>query len=70
MTSSCYHLKRSTNAVNKVRMHIITVSVTVFFLIKIQLLMILKKGLLSELEREEKSSQKCNIFWVGPVLGG
>ena len=45
MTPSCCHFKMSTVAVNKVRMHIIIVSVTVS-LIKIQLLMILKKGLL------------------------
>ena len=50
----------STNAVNKVRMLIITVSVTVSS-IKIQLLMILKKGLLTELEKKlkkKKDSQK------------
>ena len=40
-------------------MHIITVSVTVS-LIKIQRLMILKKGLLTELERKKKDSQKDN----------
>ena len=43
-------------------MHIITVSVTVS-LIKIQRLMVLKKGLLTELEREKKKkkdSQKDN----------
>ena len=53
-------------------MHIITVSVTVS-LIKIQHLMILKKGLLTDLEKKnkKKDSQKDNnIFWVGPVLGG
>ena len=52
-------------------MHIITVSVTVS-LIKIQRLMILKKGLLTELERKKKILRKTihNIFWVGPVLGG
>ena len=44
---SCNHFKRSTNAINKVRMHIITVSVAVS-LIKIQHLMILKKGLLKQ----------------------
>ena len=45
-------------------MHIITDSVTVS-LIKIQ------QGLLTELERKKKDSQKDNnIFWVGPVLGG
>ena len=43
----------STNGVNKVRMHIITVSVTVS-LIQIQLLMILKKGLLTELRENLK----------------
>ena len=40
-------------------MHIITISVTVS-LIKIQLLMILRKGLLTELEK--KNSQKGNIL--------
>ena len=54
-------------------MHIITVSVTVS-LIKIQLLTILKKGLLTELEKilkNKKDSQKGNIFLgVGPLLGG
>ena len=55
-------------------MHIITVSVTVS-LIKIQLLMILEKGWLTELEKnykkkKKKDSQKGNNFWgVGPVLG-
>ena len=49
-------------------MHIITVSVAVS-LTKIQLLMILKKGLLTELEKK-KDSQKGNNFLVGPVLGG
>ena len=50
-------------------MHIITVSVT--FLQKIQLLMILKKSLLTELEKKiKKHSQKGNFFGVGPVLGG
>ena len=38
------------NAVYKVRMHIITVYVT-FLQIKIKLLMILNKGLLTELEK-------------------
>ena len=48
----------STIAVNKVRMHIITVSVTVSS-IKIQLLMILKKGLqLTELEKKKRFSEK------------
>ena len=35
--------------------------------------MILKNGLLTELEKNnnKKNSQKGNnIFWVGPVLGG
>ena len=34
--------------------------------------MILKKGLLTELERKKKkdSQKDNNIFWVGPVLGG
>ena len=55
-------------------MHIIKVSVTVS-LIKIQRLMILRKGLLTELEKskkiKKKDSQKDNnIFWVGPVLDG
>ena len=51
-------------------MHIITVSVTVS-LIKIQLLLILKKGLLTELERKKKGSQKGNnFFWVWPALDG
>ena len=52
-------------------MHIIIVSVTVS-LIKIQLLMILKKGLLTELKKiKKKNSQKGNnIFFGGPVLGG
>ena len=64
----------STNAVNKVRMLIITVSVTVSS-IKIQLLMILKKGLLTESEKfkkKKKDSQKGYFFfgracfgWVG-----
>ena len=51
-------------------MHIIIVSVTVSS-IKIQLLMILKNGLLTELEKNKKiNSQKGNkIFGVGPVLG-
>ena len=43
-------------------MHIITVSVT-GSLIKIQLLMILKKGLLTELEK--KTSQKGNLQFFG-----
>ena len=54
-------------------MHIITVFVTVS-LIKIQRLMILKKGLLTELEKKNKkkidSQKDNNIFWVGLVLGG
>ena len=55
-------------------MHIIIVSVQVS-LIKIQLLMILKKSLLKELEKikkkKKKDPQKCNNFLgVGPVLGG
>ena len=49
-------------------MHIITVSVTVSLII-IQLLMILKKGLLTELEGKKKILRKA-IFLVGPVLGG
>ena len=55
-------------------MHIITVSVAVS-LIKIQCLIILKKGLLTELEKNKKINKKKdsqkdnNIFWVGPVLG-
>ena len=62
----------------KVRMHIITVSVT-FFSTKIQLLMILKKDLLTVLEK--KGSILFLFFFggggaggggggVGPVLGG
>ena len=44
-------------------MYIITVSVTVS-LIKIQLLMILKKCLLKELERKKKILKKViNLFW-------
>ena len=47
-------------------MHIITVSVTVS-IIKIQLLMILRKGLLTEVEENKKKkikkSQKGNIFF-------
>ena len=66
--------KRSTNAINKVRMHIITVSVTVS-LLKIQRLMNIKKGLLTELEKNKKikkndSQKEDNIFWVVPVLDG
>ena len=58
--------------VYKVRMHII--SFCNLSSIKIQLLMILKKGLLTELEREREKKmihRKAIIFWgVGPVLGG
>ena len=56
-------------------MHIIIVSVTVS-LIKIQRLMILRKGLLTELEKNKKKKKKKdsqkdnNIFCVGPVLDG
>ena len=39
-------------------------------LIKIQLLMILKKGLLTELEENKKNLRKAiTFFGVGPVLG-
>ena len=52
-------------------MHIITIYVT---FLKIQLLMILKKSLLTELEKniQKKILRKAilNIFGVGPVLGG
>ena len=32
--------------------------------------MILKKGLLTELEKKKDSKKGNNFFWVGPVLGG
>ena len=38
--------------------------------IKIQLLLILKKGLLTELEREKSNSERQYNFWVWPVLVG
>ena len=50
-------------------MHIITVSVAVS-LIKIQHLMILKKGLLKQKKLKKDSQKDNNFFWVGPVLGG
>ena len=52
MTSSYYHFQRSTNAVYKVRMHIIKVSVT--FLQLKTAFNDLKKGLLTELEKKIK----------------
>ena len=48
-------------------MHIITVSVTVSLII-IQLLMILNKGLLTELEGKKRFSER-QFFLVGPVFG-
>ena len=45
-------------------MHIITVSVTVS-LIKIQRLMILKKGLLTELEKKKRFSERQYIAFFG-----
>ena len=54
-----------TNAVNKVRMHIITVS-----LFKFKHLIILKKDLLTELEKKKDSHKDNNFFGVGPVLDG
>ena len=51
-------------------MRIITVSVTVS-LIKIQLLMIVKKGVFNRIrERKKDSPIGINIFGKGPVLGG
>ena len=41
--------------------------------IKIQFLMILNKGLLTELDKNLKKKilrKTNNFFWVGPVLGG
>ena len=63
MTSSCYDFQRPTNDVNTIRILLITVSVTVS-LIKIQLLMILKKWLLTELKKNKKKS-KGNAFFFG-----
>ena len=49
-------------------MHIITVSVT--FLQKIQLLMILKKSLLTELEKKNKKTfSERQFFWGGACFG-
>ena len=48
-----------------------TITMLPFFNIKIQFLMILKMSLLTELEKNNKDSQKGNKFFgVGPVLGG
>ena len=52
-------------------MHIITVSVTVS-LIKIEILMILKKGLLTELEKNKKKKNKKGsqyYFWERACFG-
>ena len=52
-------------------MHIITVSVTVS-LIKIEILMILKKGLLTELEKNKKKKNKKDsqyFFWERACFG-
>ena len=59
MTSSYYHLRRSTNAVYNVKMHIITVS------IKIKLLMILKEGFVNRIREKikKKDSQIDNNFF-------
>ena len=55
-------------------MHILTVSVITFLQLKCSVLMCLKKGLLTELEKKKKEKKilrKAIIFWgVGPILGG
>ena len=52
-----------------VRMHMITVSVTVS-LIEIQLLVILKKGLLTELEKKQKRFSERQYFFGGRACFG
>ena len=71
MISSYYHFLRSTNAVYKVRMHTITVSADGYLSsIKIQRFMILKTGLLTELEKKSKKNLRKAIIFGGSACFG